>query len=102
MKTYSVNPKKERQVKVACNICGSESFKLLFKVDSAQFVKCTNCGLVYQNPQPVFEDLKFCIEKGVDVITSPPIVVYRETHGQGKNISRYRMCNWHAAGEYEK
>ncbi|MCD6121062.1 MAG: class I SAM-dependent methyltransferase [Spirochaetales bacterium] len=58
MKTYSVNPKKERQVKVACNICGSESFKLLFKVDSAQFVKCTNCGLVYQNPQPVFEDLK--------------------------------------------
>ena len=44
--------------KISCNICGSDDSKLFFKVGDFEYRKCNNCGLVYQNPRPVFEDLK--------------------------------------------
>ena len=43
---------------VKCNICGSDKSKLFFKVDNFEYRKCENCGLVYQSPRPVFDDLK--------------------------------------------
>lgn len=51
---------------IKCNLCNSNETKLLFKVkdrlhriDECEFrlVKCTQCGLVYINPQPTAEEL---------------------------------------------
>ncbi len=58
MKTYYSKRGKERLAEISCNICGSKNFMEYFMVDKARFVKCDVCGLVYQNPQPVFSDLK--------------------------------------------
>jgi len=52
---------------IRCNICGSKDYRILFenkdrlhKIDAVLFnvVKCSNCGLVYLNPQPTPEELK--------------------------------------------
>lgn len=37
---------------IDCNLCGSSEFGLLFTVDGYDIVKCSQCGLVYLNPQP--------------------------------------------------
>jgi len=58
VKTYSTAPDNERVKKIVCNICGSALYVEYLRIDSARFVKCSGCGLVYQNPQPVFDDLK--------------------------------------------
>lgn len=41
---------------IKCNICGSSDYRILFKEHEAQLhriVKCTNCGLLYANPQNI-------------------------------------------------
>ncbi len=43
---------------VSCNICGSDEYKIFFKVGDYTYRKCKNCGLVYQSPRPIFDDLK--------------------------------------------
>jgi len=58
VKTYSTAPGSERVKDIVCNICGSALCREYLLIDSARFVKCSRCGLVYQNPQPVFDDLK--------------------------------------------
>ena len=58
MKTYSSPQKEERYQEVCCNLCGSRDRKEFLSSDSYSFVKCASCGLVYQNPQPVFDDLR--------------------------------------------
>ncbi len=58
MKTYSVGPGGERTRQVACWSCGSGHSRSLWKGEGFRFVRCAGCGLVYQNPQPVFQDLK--------------------------------------------
>ena len=58
MKTYSTTPGTERLVTVVCNLCGSSESQLHLAGPAYTFVRCAGCGLVYQNPQPVFDDLK--------------------------------------------
>ncbi len=58
MKTFSTVPVKERSQEVACNLCLSNHYKTALKSADFLFVKCSSCGLIYQNPQPVFPDLK--------------------------------------------
>lgn len=43
---------------IFCNICGSKRTSLYLKLDGFSYKKCLGCGLVYQNPRPVFKDLK--------------------------------------------
>ena len=43
---------------IKCNVCGSEETELFLQLDGFGYQRCTNCGLVYQNPRPVFNDLK--------------------------------------------
>ena len=43
---------------IKCNVCGSEKTELFLQLDGFGYQRCTNCGLVYQNPRPVFNDLK--------------------------------------------
>jgi SAM-dependent methyltransferase len=58
MKTFSANPGDESFREVPCPLCGSDASRPLFSGNGCSFVRCRQCGLAYQNPQPVFEDLK--------------------------------------------
>ncbi len=58
MKTYSVGPGKEQLLRISCHLCGSDRYRPHLSGGEYTFVCCSVCGLVYQNPQPVFEDLR--------------------------------------------
>ncbi len=47
----------EHTEEVNCNLCGSDKFNLLATELSFDIRECTNCGLVYVNPQPTREEL---------------------------------------------
>ena len=59
MKTYSKTPGNEELKNICCPVCNSEKEKqsLLYKYNAYSFKKCSICGLVLQNPQPVFKDI---------------------------------------------
>jgi len=42
---------------VPCNLCGSLIFKPALECEGFNFVRCTHCGLVQRNPQPVKEEI---------------------------------------------
>jgi len=42
---------------VNCNLCGSNDGHLLVVEDGFKFVKCMNCGLIYENPRPTPDEL---------------------------------------------
>jgi 2-polyprenyl-3-methyl-5-hydroxy-6-metoxy-1,4-benzoquinol methylase len=51
-------PAGERFVVVPCPLCGSTRRRARFRGKGCRFVACRECALVYQNPQPLFDDLK--------------------------------------------
>jgi 2-polyprenyl-3-methyl-5-hydroxy-6-metoxy-1,4-benzoquinol methylase len=57
-KTYSSAPGAERQETVPCPCCGGAESRRYLPCDGFVFVKCRACGVVYQNPRPVFDDLR--------------------------------------------
>jgi 2-polyprenyl-3-methyl-5-hydroxy-6-metoxy-1,4-benzoquinol methylase len=59
MKTYSTVPGQERSKIIPCNLCGGRNHRKILEARDYTFVRCTDCGLSFQNPQPVFDDLKF-------------------------------------------
>ncbi len=58
MHTYSSVPGDERTSLIPCPICGNNQSKPYWEIPGAHFVQCRDCNHVFQNPQPVFEDLK--------------------------------------------
>jgi 2-polyprenyl-3-methyl-5-hydroxy-6-metoxy-1,4-benzoquinol methylase len=58
VKTYSSEYRKEKSKRVPCNICGADDFQEVIRGNHHVFVRCNHCGLVYQNPQPIIDDLK--------------------------------------------
>lgn len=52
MKTFSKVPAEKKYNEIVCNLCGSEKLRPLWSYDGWALVKCRNCGLVFQNPQP--------------------------------------------------
>jgi len=58
MKTFSTRPEAESFREIVCPLCGSPRHHHLYSCDGGVFVRCKTCGLTYQNPQPVFDDLK--------------------------------------------
>lgn len=57
-KTYSSAPGAERQETIACPLCGGTRARPFLQCQGFAFVRCSDCALVYQNPRPVFEDLR--------------------------------------------
>ena len=59
MKTFSKDPGAHETVReIACPVCRGRHFRPLWKLPSgSEFVKCSDCRLVLQNPRPVGEDL---------------------------------------------
>jgi 2-polyprenyl-3-methyl-5-hydroxy-6-metoxy-1,4-benzoquinol methylase len=58
MKTYSSVPGRERSRAIPCNLCGGRRHRRVLETPDYTFVRCTDCGLTFQNPQPLFDDLK--------------------------------------------
>jgi 2-polyprenyl-3-methyl-5-hydroxy-6-metoxy-1,4-benzoquinol methylase len=58
VKTYSSVPGDERQEDVACPCCGGTRSRPALSCGSLRWVSCRACGVVYQNPRPVFDDLR--------------------------------------------
>jgi SAM-dependent methyltransferase len=58
MKTYSTIPGPERSRIIACNLCGGRRHRKILQTRDYTFVRCADCRLCFQNPQPVFDDLK--------------------------------------------
>jgi 2-polyprenyl-3-methyl-5-hydroxy-6-metoxy-1,4-benzoquinol methylase len=58
MKTYSTVPGQERARMISCNLCGGMHHSKILQARDYTFVRCADCGLAFQNPQPVFDDLK--------------------------------------------
>ncbi len=59
MKTFSKKPGNEKKKEVACAVCGSSDRGKAWQMDSFSFYRCTECGLYYQSPQPVQQDLTY-------------------------------------------
>jgi len=57
-KTYSSKPGAERQETIPCPGCGGTRARRVLACDGFAFVRCAACSLVYQNPRPVFEDVR--------------------------------------------
>jgi 2-polyprenyl-3-methyl-5-hydroxy-6-metoxy-1,4-benzoquinol methylase len=43
---------------ITCNLCGRDETRPFLRMDGFGYRRCANCGLVYQNPRPVFKDLR--------------------------------------------
>jgi SAM-dependent methyltransferase len=57
-KTYSAIPGSERMEDIVCPVCGAASVLPHWDCGSFLIKRCAGCGHLYQNPQPVFPDLK--------------------------------------------
>ena len=57
-KTYSSAPADERKETVACALCGSTGAAPFLSSPGVRFVRCRSCSLVYQDPRPIFADLR--------------------------------------------
>jgi len=57
-KTYSSIPGRERQESIPCPCCGNPEARPFLPCDGFAFVRCTACSIVFQNPRPVFDDLR--------------------------------------------
>ncbi len=57
-KTYSSVPGVERFESIPCPLCGTGGGSAFLHCDGFSFVRCPSCSVVYQNPRPVFEDVR--------------------------------------------
>ena len=57
MKTFSTIPCGEDMKEISCIVCGSSDYVIHWNCKECSFVKCKNCRLIYQNPQPASQDL---------------------------------------------
>ena len=57
-KTFSSPPGNERMETVPCPLCGSSRWRLFLACDGFAFVRCQDCAIVFQNPRPVFDDVR--------------------------------------------
>jgi SAM-dependent methyltransferase len=57
-KTYSAVPGAERMADSVCPVCGESVARPRWDCGSFVIKRCVGCGHFYQNPQPVFGDLK--------------------------------------------
>ena len=57
-KTYSSVPGVERFETIPCPLCGNPKGLPFLRCDGFDFVRCSACSVVYQDPRPVFEDLR--------------------------------------------
>ncbi len=57
MKTFSKTPQETTSLHISCPICGEVPFHTVWKLEGFTFSRCSGCGLLYQNPQPMQSEL---------------------------------------------
>ena len=57
-KTWSTPVIDEEKKPVPCTLCGNQVFKPSLSCEGFSYVRCTRCGLVQINPQPLEEEIK--------------------------------------------
>jgi len=57
LKTFSKTPQETTSLHISCPICGSVPFNPAWTLENFVFSRCSGCGLLYQNPQPVQSEL---------------------------------------------
>jgi len=70
IKTWSTPVFAEEKQLVPCAICGGLSFKPSLACEGFSYVRCTNCGLVQMNPQPLEKEiiLRYDTRSGEDYL----------------------------------
>ena len=70
-KTWSTEVCPEEKKLVACNLCGSFSFKTSLVCEGFSYVSCTACGLVQMNPQPLITEInrRYCERSGEEYLS---------------------------------
>lgn len=58
MKTFSTLPDHEQSRYIPCPLCGSGEHKPYYSIEGADYSRCGGCGLVFQNPMPLAEELR--------------------------------------------
>jgi len=58
VKTWSTPVAAEEKRLIPCNLCGGHTFKASLSCDGFSYVRCTVCGLVQMNPQPLEKEIK--------------------------------------------
>lgn len=58
MKTFSTLPGEERRRFIPCPLCRSAEHEPKYSIEGAEYVNCRSCGLVFQNPMPLPEELR--------------------------------------------
>ena len=54
MRTFSKVPAAGEKTRlIPCPVCGGLKFRPQWKIEGAEFVRCMNCRLILQNPQPI-------------------------------------------------
>ena len=67
-KTWSTAVKSEKKQLIPCVICGSRKFKQSLSCEGFGYVRCTACGLVQMNPQPLKEEIEHRYNNGQDYL----------------------------------
>jgi len=57
-KTFSAPPANEQLETIACPLCGSSAWRHFLACEGFGFVRCRECTTVFQNPRPVFDDVR--------------------------------------------
>ncbi|AEF82719.1 class I SAM-dependent methyltransferase [Leadbettera azotonutricia] len=70
VKTWSTPVAREESRLIPCAICGGLSFKPYLQCEGFSYVRCTRCGLVQMNPQPLAEEvsLRYGTGHGADYL----------------------------------
>jgi SAM-dependent methyltransferase len=64
VKTWSTPAADEERRLIPCALCGGEHFKPQLCCEGFAFVRCTRCGLVQMNPQPLFKAIAKRYQEG--------------------------------------
>lgn len=88
-----------------CNLCGSESYKLLVTckieqedstllIDRMNLVRCSNCSLVYVNPRPEYSMKDMAEMYSENYFNAPYMRFYIEKDGEQSNESFDLRLDW--------
>lgn len=64
MKTWSTPVVPEKKLLVPCTVCRGLFFKPCLLCEGFSYCRCTDCGLVQMNPQPLEEEVKHRYDSG--------------------------------------
>ena len=91
VKTWSTPVTVEGKRNIPCTICGGTLFKPSLSCEGFSYVRCSSCGLVQMNPQPMPEEVKKRYNAGFD--TRNAQALQKASPGFGEDYLAYELAN---------